>query len=165
MLIALAIHILAWEGVRAFPIPIVDRLYIPSHCNDLHHYRTIWNIIWSSTVTIFLCTWISVHPNIPHPTTPSAKISRLRETVNCFLHRLMLMMMALIAPELIIIWAMRQYLAARRLAESRTFRSCDSTKLITEVPSREMYADYGIFCRYGRLCGYERGTTGETLPE
>lgn len=129
MLIAFAIHILAWEGVRAFPTPIVDRLYIPSHCNDLHHCRTIWNIIWSSTATIFSCTWVSVHPNIPHPTTLPANTSRqmrrLHETVNFFLHRLMLMMIAIIGPELVIIWAMQQYLAARKLTKTCTFRSCD----------------------------------------
>jgi len=60
-------------------------------------------------LTIFLCTWASVHPNIPSPDErwPSIAFRRIR-----------LMLAALIMPEAIFAWALRQRLAARRLAKA-----------------------------------------------
>lgn len=73
---------------------------VPSSNND----RSIYDIIWSCLTTIFACTWIAIHPNIPHA---SEKL---------ILRRLKTFALALIAPELIVLWAIRQWLASRRLA-------------------------------------------------
>jgi hypothetical protein len=59
-------------------------------------------------VTIFGCTWVAVHPNIPNAED---------KWFTTALRRLKLMVMALIAPELVILWAMRQWVAARSLAK------------------------------------------------
>jgi len=69
--------------------------------------RSIWDIVWSCLVTIFACSWVSVHPNIPGRGESKAKIA---------LRRLELMFWAIVAPELIIYWAMRQWFGARRIA-------------------------------------------------
>ena len=69
-------------------------------------HRSIWDIIWSCLATIFACSWVSVHPNIP-----SLNESRWR----IFLRRLELMFWAVVGPEMIITWAFRQWLSARRL--------------------------------------------------
>jgi len=50
-------------------------------------------------VTIFGCTWVAVHPNI---------LNAEEKWFTTAFQRLQLMVMALIAPELIILWAMRQ---------------------------------------------------------
>jgi hypothetical protein len=108
MLIILTIHFLASQGTEALPIR-ADRAVdqsTPASCSDIGHCRTIWNIIWSCLVTIFGCTWVAVHPNIPNA-----------EDKWFTLRRLQLMVMALIAPEMVIIWAMRQWVAARALAK------------------------------------------------
>ena len=68
--------------------------------------RTIWDILWSCLTTIFACSWVSIHPNIPAPDESSWRI---------FLRRLELMFWAVIAPEMIITWALRQWLGAQRL--------------------------------------------------
>ena len=68
--------------------------------------RTIWGILWSCLATIFACAWVSVHPNIPAPNESSSRI---------FLRRLELMFWAVVAPEMIITWALRQWSGARRL--------------------------------------------------
>ena len=68
--------------------------------------RSIWDILWSSLATIFACSWVSVHPNIPGPNESRWRI---------FLRHLELMFWAVIGPEMIIIWALRQWLTARRL--------------------------------------------------
>ena len=67
---------------------------------------TIWDIFWSCLATIFACSWVSVHPNNPSPNESSWRI---------FLRRLELMFWAVIAPEMIITWALRQWLGARHL--------------------------------------------------
>ena len=66
--------------------------------------RTVWDILWSCLATIFACSWVSVHPNIPGPNETSWRI---------FLRRLELMFWAIVAPELIIAWAFRQWMSAR----------------------------------------------------
>ena len=74
-------------------------------CPDV---RSVWDIVWSCLVTIFACSWVSVHPNITGKNGPWRKK---------YLHRLELMAWAIIAPELLLNWAMRQWLGARRLAK------------------------------------------------
>ena len=68
--------------------------------------RTIWDILWSCIATIFACSWVSVHTNIPSPNESSWRI---------FFRRLELMFWAVVAPEMIITWAFRQWLGARYL--------------------------------------------------
>ena len=67
--------------------------------------RSIWDILWSCLATILACSWVSVHPNIPAPNESSWRI---------FLRRLELMLWAVIGPEMVITWALRQWLSARR---------------------------------------------------
>ena len=75
--------------------------------------RSIRDIFWSCLATIFACSWISVHPNIPAPNESRWRV---------FLRRLELMF-----------WALRQWLVARRLeklykGESNTFNLSTNTK-------------------------------------
>ncbi|KAG6818343.1 hypothetical protein H0H93_005858 [Arthromyces matolae] len=71
-----------------------------SSCND----RSIYNIVWSCLTTIFACTWLAVHPNVP----------LVGERL--FVRRLKICGLALVAPELIVLWAIRQWFSSRRLA-------------------------------------------------
>ncbi|KAG1880127.1 hypothetical protein F4604DRAFT_1579029 [Suillus subluteus] len=66
--------------------------------------RTLWDIIWSCVATLFACTWTAIHPNIP-----GMKEGRM----TIFFRRLYIMVLALIAPELIVTWATIQFLSAR----------------------------------------------------
>jgi len=70
--------------------------------------RSIYGIIWSCLSTIFMCTWIAVHPNIPAPGDSQWAVLRRRVAI---------MGHALIAPEMVIMWAGRQHYAARTLAK------------------------------------------------
>ncbi|KAF8518537.1 hypothetical protein BU17DRAFT_48575 [Hysterangium stoloniferum] len=78
--------------------------------------RSIWDIIWSCLVTMTACSWVSSHPNIPDPADGS---------ITVIVRRLKIMFWALIAPELIIMWAMRQFYGACRIRD--TFREKDWT--------------------------------------
>ncbi|KAF9444312.1 hypothetical protein P691DRAFT_837753 [Macrolepiota fuliginosa MF-IS2] len=68
--------------------------------------RTPQNIIWSCLATIFACVWVAVHPNIPNP-----RESQWRQ----FWRRVSTMLYAVIAPELVTLWAIRQRSAAGRI--------------------------------------------------
>ena len=68
--------------------------------------RSIWDILWNCLATIFACSWVSVHPNIPAPNESRWRI---------FLRRLELMFWSVVGPEMIITWALRQWSGARRL--------------------------------------------------
>ncbi|KAG6905872.1 hypothetical protein DXG01_017179 [Tephrocybe rancida] len=99
MLIALTLRGLALSQVTG-QLSSPDNQVPASSCND----RSISGIIWSCLTTIFACTWIAIHPNIPqHGERPIVR-------------RLKIFVTAIIAPELIILWSLRQWFASRRLA-------------------------------------------------
>ncbi|KAF8581885.1 hypothetical protein K439DRAFT_1392285 [Ramaria rubella] len=96
-------------GVQASPIPLADVYQrAPSSCKDIDNCRTLWDIIWSCLATVLLCTWVAIHPNIPGLDEGRFRIA---------LRRLGMFVVALIAPELVVAWAMRQWLAARKIAK------------------------------------------------
>ncbi|EPQ52570.1 hypothetical protein GLOTRDRAFT_46824, partial [Gloeophyllum trabeum ATCC 11539] len=66
---------------------------------------TLWQIVRSCTVTVVACTWVSLHLNIPHP-HESWYHGPLRQVG--------IVIMAIIAPELVIAWALRQWLVTLR---------------------------------------------------
>lgn len=70
--------------------------------------RTTNHILWSCLTTIFTCTWVAVHPNLPGP--EDSGFQRLRR-------RIVTMISAILAPELLAMWALRQRLIAARLQE------------------------------------------------
>lgn len=90
-------------GINLFNIPTLD-----CTCPDPTTRRTTWNIIKSCLATVFLCTWVAVHQNIPSPTDTQAAIFR---------RRLKIMFWALVAPEVVIFWAMRQWFGARKVVQ------------------------------------------------
>ncbi|KAG0702529.1 hypothetical protein DFH29DRAFT_494496 [Suillus ampliporus] len=99
-------------SLNATSIHTLDASDSASSCDT----RSLWSIVWSCAVTLFACTWTAVHPNIPGMNEGKfVIISR----------RLSIMILALIAPELMITWAVRQFFSARAAAEefNQAFRS------------------------------------------
>ncbi|KAF5357695.1 hypothetical protein D9758_007404 [Tetrapyrgos nigripes] len=78
-----------------------------SSCNDINDCRKLFDIIWGYVVTIFACTWISVHPNVP-PHCEGTSIALRR----CFL-----MVVAVIAPEMMAGFALRQFIRAKKYSK------------------------------------------------
>jgi hypothetical protein len=100
---------LSRQGVNALSIStIVDEETLYSTCKDLDSCRTLSNIIWSCLITILLCTWVTIHPNIPGPNENSLRISKRRAGLVFF---------GLIAPEFTLLLALRQFFSARAIAE------------------------------------------------
>ena len=76
--------------------------------DDRFDSQSIYGILWSCLLTIFACTWITVHPNIPGPGDSQWAILR---------RRLVIMGYFLLAPEFVILWAGRQHMDARYLTK------------------------------------------------
>ncbi|KAG2367611.1 hypothetical protein BDR07DRAFT_1326365 [Suillus spraguei] len=74
-----------------------------ANCPSSIHTRTLWDIIQSCVATLLACTWTAVHPNIP---------GMNEGIIVVFRRRLGIMILALIAPELMVTWAMMQFLSA-----------------------------------------------------
>ena len=68
--------------------------------------RTILNIVWSCLLTVVICAWTSVHPNVPP-----------QHQGRVFWRRIGVMFWTVIAPELILAWAVRQWFAAREIRD------------------------------------------------
>ncbi|KAI9451581.1 hypothetical protein F5148DRAFT_1370556 [Russula earlei] len=66
-------------ATRAFPLGQHQLLPRSPSCDGPDGCRSLWHIIWSCAVTILLCTWVSVHPNIPSPdeTWPRVTLRRI----------------------------------------------------------------------------------------
>lgn len=70
--------------------------------------RSATSIRWSCLATIFTCTWVAIHPNISDPRESQwSQFRRHFET----------MIWAMIAPELVTLWALRQRWAASKIAK------------------------------------------------
>jgi hypothetical protein len=77
-------------------------------CHDPNGCRSLTDIIRNCVLTILLCTWVSMHPNIPSPNERWPRI---------VVRRVGLMLLSLFVPEAIIAWALRQRQVAVELAK------------------------------------------------
>ncbi|KAJ7035121.1 hypothetical protein C8F04DRAFT_1099121 [Mycena alexandri] len=77
-------------------------------CNDINDSRTLFDIIWGCLATVFACTWVAVHQNVPPP-----DLGRL----SLQLRKLKMMLFTVIAPELVVCLAARQFFDARYIAK------------------------------------------------
>ncbi|KAK0499363.1 hypothetical protein EDD18DRAFT_1037046, partial [Armillaria luteobubalina] len=80
---------------------------------------TIWDIVWGCLVTTFTCTWFAIHPNVP------GRNITTKGTIPCFIQRARLMVIAILAPEIIVGWAATQFTVAWRIRHEKT----DGSKL------------------------------------
>ncbi|KIK65965.1 hypothetical protein GYMLUDRAFT_257878 [Collybiopsis luxurians FD-317 M1] len=77
-------------------------------CNDITPSRTLFSILSSCFSVIFICVWVAIHPNVPN-----AKHSSYRVLFDKF----SITFLALLAPELMVIWALRQWVSAQRILQ------------------------------------------------
>ena len=67
--------------------------------------------------TLFACTWLALHLNIPAPDDGLFKIA---------FRKVGTMILVVLAPEFVVLWAVRQFFSARRIAK-RMFGFIDKT--------------------------------------
>ncbi|KAF7370035.1 hypothetical protein MSAN_00633500 [Mycena sanguinolenta] len=136
LLILIAVHLLSKDGKAALLSHSLDARAITDSCNDINKCRTLFSIVWGCLSTIFACTWVSVHPNVPSPGQ-----SRL----GLFWRRLKMMLIGVIAPEVMVGFAARQRLGAHLLSKGEL-------KAISS-PSRSqttsMYVEFKFLMTHG----------------
>ena len=87
--------------------------------------RSIHATILSCVATLFACAWTAIHPNIPGPADGWASV---------FFRRLYLMGLALVAPELILMWAIHQSADSRSANEKFQEALQDGTLMLRVKP-------------------------------
>ncbi|KAK0432170.1 hypothetical protein EV421DRAFT_2024119 [Armillaria borealis] len=100
-----------------------DNKGVPACIEDQH---TVLSIIWSCLATIFACTWIAVHPNVPgrNITTKGA--------ISCAIERAKIMAITILAPEVIVGWAAEQFIVAWKLRHGKYNSIVSATEPSTE---------------------------------
>ena len=110
--------------------------------------RSIWAIVQTYLVTISLCTWIAAHPNLGAPS--SGRIRR-------FWDRAMIALESVLTPELIVAWAMQQWLVAGKSVKdiNSTCGCCKRstlTRCADHCASRSPMDDHPrVFPEHGRI--------------
>ncbi|KAK7019390.1 hypothetical protein VNI00_018103 [Paramarasmius palmivorus] len=151
-----------------------DPITVTGECIDINGCRTTTGILWSCLSVIFICTWVAIHPNIPRaqddegtPWHPAVVIYQ----------NVQLMLVALLAPEFMILWAMRQRRQAKRIRDRFKKGVCQLRNLITSASVNVFPLDYGWGMSHGffvimggfalyngkKFCGYlwDRDRTAE----
>ncbi|RXW20437.1 hypothetical protein EST38_g5428 [Candolleomyces aberdarensis] len=117
------------ESGLAAPFPTPSNPYVePLGPRDeprfLTNYRSTPEIIWTCLITTFLCTWVSMHPNVVG--YGSTRWQRLGRQTKMFL-------VAFVAPEIPLLSALQQCIIARHIVNRMNKRrSRDAT---TESPA------------------------------
>ncbi|KAF9552171.1 hypothetical protein CPC08DRAFT_714856 [Agrocybe pediades] len=137
LLTCISQYIQAVYGTNSIGGGILERQDASS---DPSNTRSLWSIVSGCFATIFACTWISVHSNIPAPNdNPLEVLGR----------RLAIMLNLLIAPEFVIAWTARQYIASREISKRHKDRGWTKT--------------HAFFVIMGGFALYENGKIVRTL--
>ncbi|KAF8892764.1 hypothetical protein CPB85DRAFT_1458963 [Mucidula mucida] len=96
-------------AVRVYALPVNCTTAAATSETDIDDLRSLYDIVWGCLATIFACTWLAVHPNVPNERI------RTRGAFCITLQRVKLAGLAIIAPEVILIWAMRQWRIAQKV--------------------------------------------------
>ena len=139
------------SGYNETTIPTLDISDCPSSCSS--NTRTSWDIILSCALTLFACTWTAVHPNIPGIEEGIIAVTS---------RRLFLMLMALIAPELMITWSAGQFFSARDAAEKFKSLGAELQRRAAQANGNTQIAEA---ISDGHNAGEEPEDTANSLPK
>ncbi|KAF7341508.1 hypothetical protein MVEN_01888300 [Mycena venus] len=111
LLLLFLVHLLTKNGSAA-PVVLLLAPRTSTHTCDNINYRKLFDIVWGCLATIFACTWVSVHPNVPPPNQSWPAL---------FWRRLKMMLIGIITPEIMVGFAARQFWGARMLSKEYGF--------------------------------------------
>lgn len=110
------------KTAEAAPVPVPNPSVLETILSDNNPIsRSLINVIYSCMSTILACTWLSIHPNLPESIESESK--GFRSNYLGFLHKfvshkLPIFAMALLVPEYILAWAIRQWFVASEIANA-----------------------------------------------
>ncbi|KAJ7207244.1 hypothetical protein GGX14DRAFT_522257 [Mycena pura] len=117
LIVFLIVHLLSSKGHQSQGLRLDPRAPNGS-CDDINNCRRLFDIVWGCLTTIFACTWVSAHPNVPppKPIQPYSFWPKLEwmfvVAITSLWRKLKLMLIAVIAPELVVGFAARQCFVA-----------------------------------------------------
>ncbi|KIM20613.1 hypothetical protein M408DRAFT_129565 [Serendipita vermifera MAFF 305830] len=121
LILLLAYYLTQSAHSEAGPIPASIDVRDVASCDGQYSQRSLAGIVRSCLWTIFLCTWVAVHPNVHFRAekqhehwTEKWLWDPLHEIAT---YKLPLFLWALLVPEYILSWAVRQYLQAGVISE------------------------------------------------
>ncbi|KAF8644711.1 hypothetical protein AX16_008313 [Volvariella volvacea WC 439] len=100
------------------PLCVVTAAISAGTC-DPNKRRTVFDILYSCLGVIFLCTYIAIHHNIPDQNDLWVKKT---------IFKVQTMIYAMLAPEVVIMWALRQRIMAAEIAGHRWNREHNWTR-------------------------------------
>ncbi|KAJ7700441.1 hypothetical protein B0H17DRAFT_858347, partial [Mycena rosella] len=106
LLLFIFVHFLSKQPTTAQSLAAREQA---DSCNDINNCRKLFDIVWGCLTTIFACIWVSVHPNVPPPD---------QSWLALLWRRLKMMLIAVLAPELIVGFAARQFFVAWNFSKS-----------------------------------------------
>ncbi|KAJ7701022.1 hypothetical protein B0H16DRAFT_1705520 [Mycena metata] len=88
---------------------LLSRAATEASCDcTINSCRTLFDIVWGCLATIFACTWVALHQNVPDPNLGHFAL---------LMRKLRMMLMTIIAPELVVGFAARQLVSAQRISK------------------------------------------------
>ncbi|KAF7979534.1 hypothetical protein HWV62_42122 [Athelia sp. TMB] len=110
-------------------------------CYDIRYCRTLGGLIQSCIVTILACVWFAVHRNIPAPKVDHPHNSFFVRVLLFVWYKILdqrqaatVFVVALLVPEWVLAWALRQFFVARRLTKKlEEARMAASQRQKTEI--------------------------------
>ncbi|KAJ7727065.1 hypothetical protein B0H16DRAFT_259935 [Mycena metata] len=88
---------------------LLSRAATEASCDcTVNSCRTLFDIVWGCLATIFACTWVSLHQNVPEPNLGHFSL---------LMRKLRMMLLMIIAPELVVGFAARQFASARWISK------------------------------------------------
>ncbi|KAF7369952.1 hypothetical protein MSAN_00625000 [Mycena sanguinolenta] len=112
LLILITVHLLSQDSIAAPLSHSLDARVTTDSCDDINNCRTLFSVVWGCLATIFACTWVSVHPNVPPSNQSSLRL---------FWRRLKMMLIGIIAPEIMVGFAVRQRFGVHELSKEFKF--------------------------------------------
>lgn len=98
-------------GHKAYAAPLTFNLTSDINVSVVsgeHSTRLIWNIVWSCLSTTIACTWVSIHPNMSFHREDNWGVRN---------RRFLLTMLSLFAPELMVMWACKQWRGSQNIKD------------------------------------------------
>ncbi|KAJ7729903.1 hypothetical protein B0H16DRAFT_1697031 [Mycena metata] len=88
---------------------LLSRAATEASCDcTINSCRTLFDIVWGCLATIFACTWVALHQNVPDPDLGHFAL---------LMRKLRMMLVTIIAPEVIVGFAARQFVSARWISK------------------------------------------------
>ncbi|KAJ7343904.1 hypothetical protein DFH08DRAFT_1081278 [Mycena albidolilacea] len=112
LLLLFLVHLLIKNGSAGPVALLLAPRYSAGTCDNINKCRKLFDIVWGCLATIFACTWVSLHPNVPPPN---------QSWLVLFWRRLKMMLIGIIVPEIMVGFAARQFFAARMLSKEYGF--------------------------------------------